>query len=157
MIALVATLSNALVLAQLVSLREATDARGRSYQIVNGLDAFRAAMLNQETGLRGYLLSGDPAGLEPYRIGSAALDVAAKRLRDLVAGNPAQAARLTAAEETARDWQKTIAERVITLRPTRRRSLARWTRSTNKSLCCSRSSPMICAIPSRPSSVYRPC
>ena len=52
-IAVVALLSSALVLATLDTLRGATRARERSYQIISNLDAFRAAMLNQETALRG--------------------------------------------------------------------------------------------------------
>ena len=68
-IALVSVLSSGAVLITGNQLRDATDARNRSSQLIRGLDNFRTAMLNQETGLRGYLLTGREASLEPYRAG----------------------------------------------------------------------------------------
>ena len=49
-----------------------------------------------ETGKRGYLLSGDPHYLQPYRSGETQMDPALDRLGTLVAGQPA-------AEEARRD------------------------------------------------------
>jgi PAS domain S-box-containing protein len=112
-IALIALVSSAALLGTLNGLGSALDARGRSYEILSELDAFRVAMLNQETGLRGYLLSGDRASLAPYRTGIADLVKTIGRLRELVADNPEAVERLTAAELAARDWQTTIAEPVI--------------------------------------------
>ena len=56
-IALVSVLSSGAVLTTRNQLQDATDALDRSTQVVRGLDAIRTAMLNQETGLRGYLIT----------------------------------------------------------------------------------------------------
>lgn len=80
-IALVSVLSSGAVLVTGDQLRDATDARSRSNQLVRALDSFRAAMLNQETGLRGYLITGRDGSLEPYRAGRQTLDEAIDRLR----------------------------------------------------------------------------
>ena len=83
-IALVSILSSGAVLVTRGQLQEATDALDQSTQVVRGLDAFRTAMLNQETGLRGYLITGREGSLEPYRQGRPALDETVSRLRTLI-------------------------------------------------------------------------
>ncbi|MCJ2085054.1 methyl-accepting chemotaxis protein [Methylobacterium sp. E-005] len=112
-IALVSVLSSGAVLATRNQLQEATDALDRSTQVVRGLDAFRTAMLNQETGLRGYLITGRESSLEPYRAGRPALDETITRLTTLI-GNNAERSRLLAdAVTAARAWQTDIGETAI--------------------------------------------
>ncbi|SFN02704.1 CHASE3 domain-containing protein, partial [Methylobacterium pseudosasicola] len=112
-IALVSILSSGAVLATRNQLQAATDALDRSNQVARGLDAFRTAMLNQETGLRGYLITGRESSLEPYRWGRPALDETITRLRSLI-GNDAERSRLmTDAEAAARAWQTDIGETAI--------------------------------------------
>ena len=48
-------------------------------------DDLRAAMIDQETGVRGYVLSGDERFLDPYRTGRRDADAALARLRALAA------------------------------------------------------------------------
>jgi methyl-accepting chemotaxis protein len=70
-------------------------------------------MLNQETGLRGYLITGRDGSLEPYRQGRPALDAAINRL-GLLIGTDATASRLLAdAATAARTWQTEISEAAI--------------------------------------------
>ncbi|MCJ2099061.1 methyl-accepting chemotaxis protein, partial [Methylobacterium sp. E-046] len=112
-IALVSVLSSGVVLATRNQLQDATDALDRSTQVARGLDAFRAAMLNQETGLRGYLITGRESSLEPYRAGRPAFDETITRLRSLI-GNDAERSRLLAdAVTAARAWQSDIGETAI--------------------------------------------
>jgi methyl-accepting chemotaxis protein len=40
-----------------------------TYKVLQTADAAMVSMVDQETGVCGYLVSGDPAFLEPYRIG----------------------------------------------------------------------------------------
>lgn len=112
-IALVSILSSSAVLITRSRLQEATDARERSDQLIRGLDAFRAAMLNQETGLRGYLITGRESSLEPYQAGRQALDGAVGRLRTLVGGDADRSRMLTDAVTAARSWQSDIAEAAL--------------------------------------------
>ena len=112
-IALVSVLSSGAVLVTLNQLHEAIDARYRSTNVIRGLDAFRGAMLNQETGLRGYLITGRETSLEPYRAGRPALEETINRLNTLI-GNDAESSRLLAdAVASARAWQTTIGEAAI--------------------------------------------
>ena len=112
-IVLVTVLSSAAVLVALNQLHEAIDARYRSTLVIRTLDTFRAAMLNQETGLRGYLITGRETSLEPYRTGRTALDEAINRLGSLKS-NDAEPSRLLAeAVAAARTWQTNIAEAAI--------------------------------------------
>ncbi|WP_323181043.1 ATP-binding protein [Streptomyces sp. NBC_01142] len=69
----------------------------------------QAAMLEQETGVRGYLLTGDRALLEPYHRGRVAESSARTRLRDLLGGEPAPAADLTAVDLAVRTWREDFA------------------------------------------------
>ena len=112
-IALIALASSGMLLLTLNNLRGAMIARGHSYEVLSELDAFRAAMLNLETGVRGYLLSDDPVSLEPYHEGIADLDKSIRALRNLVADNPDALRRLATAEAAARGWQTTIGEPTI--------------------------------------------
>ena len=112
-IALVSVLSSGAVLTTRNQLQDATDALDRSTQVVRGLDAIRTAMLNQETGLRGYLITGRESSLEPYRAGRPALEETIPRLRTLI-GNDAERSRLLAdAVTAARAWQADIGETAI--------------------------------------------
>src|SRR5471032_2501152 len=60
---------------------QAVDAADRSArEELSQVDAVIEAMLDQETGLRGYVVTGDPAFLGPYEGGRARFDVAVRRL-----------------------------------------------------------------------------
>ncbi len=109
-IALVSLLSSGMFLAALREVDKTTAQQARSTRILSDLDAFRTAMLNQETGLRGYLLTGNPESLKPYRDGKQDLDDAIARLRALLGTNMIESARLSEAEEAARRWQTDVGE-----------------------------------------------
>ena len=53
----------------LTSIERVNHLTEHTYQVISALDGVTQSMLNQETGLRGYLLSGDPKFLEPFRNG----------------------------------------------------------------------------------------
>jgi PAS domain S-box-containing protein len=72
------------------------------------------AMLDQEVGVRGYLVAGDGSFLEPYHRGGDAFKPALRKARGLVSDNPAQQSRLDELNELAEEWRG-IAERKIAL------------------------------------------
>ena len=136
-IALVSLLSSGMVLAALHEVDKTAAQRARSARILSDLDAFRSAMLNQETGLRGYLLTGKPESLEPYRNGVPELDGVIVRLRALLGTNMIESARLSEAEEAARRWQSDVGEpavRDMADPATRAAALAREARGDAKRL-----------------------
>ncbi|WP_246102565.1 methyl-accepting chemotaxis protein [Methylobacterium terricola] len=105
--------SSGAVLFSLDQLHVATEARGRSSQLFRALGEFRTAMVDQETGLRGYLLTGRTSSLELYRAGRPALDEAVQHLRTLIGGDTETSRLLTDATTAARTWQHDIAEAPI--------------------------------------------
>ncbi|AXI81243.1 sensor histidine kinase [Peterkaempfera bronchialis] len=72
----------------------------------------QSALVNQETGIRGYGLSGQRDFLQPYTQGLADEQAAATALRRLTAGDPRSRADLTAALTAAERWQSRVARPV---------------------------------------------
>src|SRR5262249_35255847 len=77
-------------------------------------------MVNQETGVRGYLVAAstgnaDAKFLEPYKNGKASYEKDFARVKDLTSDNPAQQARLAELDRFAKSWQKDVADREIAL------------------------------------------
>ncbi|MFD6877125.1 MULTISPECIES: ATP-binding protein [unclassified Streptomyces] len=74
-------------------------------------DALRleAALLDQETGVRGYLLARDPALLEPYERGLESGRGAADRLSTVLDDDGGVRADLRAVQDAARVWQDEFA------------------------------------------------
>lgn len=68
-----------------------------------------AALLNQETGVRGYLLSAQPSFLRPYTMGYAAQRAETARLAPLVADLPGAKADLAATLRHIRYWRSSYA------------------------------------------------
>ncbi|MFC9795504.1 ATP-binding protein [Streptomyces sp. NPDC057695] len=73
--------------------------------------AFRleSALLNQETGIRGYGLTGASASLDPYRRGLADQATYTAHLSNLLRGDADGLADLRSVQEAAEAWQKKIA------------------------------------------------
>jgi PAS domain S-box-containing protein len=67
---------------------------GHSDQVLARANQLGQLLFDRETRLRGYLISGDPAFLEPYRESQRMLEPAFADLGRLVADNPSQAQRL---------------------------------------------------------------
>jgi methyl-accepting chemotaxis protein len=86
-----------------------------TYLVLETLDAALGGMVNQETGLRGYLISAEDKFLEPQRAGESAYTVAFQKVKQLTLDNPAQQARLDAMNQLATTWMETIARKEIAL------------------------------------------
>ncbi|MFD4276980.1 ATP-binding protein [Streptomyces cyaneofuscatus] len=81
-------------------------ARSVSFQLQN-------ALLDQETGVRGFALTGDDSFLEPYEAGKAAERDRLTRARQLVGGQKQFAEDLDAIETVARQWRENKAEPLL--------------------------------------------
>lgn len=73
----------------------------------------RAAALDQETGVRGYVISGDTSFLAPYRTGKAAADGAEARIARAVEGNEPAEAALRRSVAALDRWRTTVGDRVV--------------------------------------------
>ena len=86
--------------------------RGTSNELVNSIlpaqvQAYRlqGALVDQETGVRGYGLTGDVRFLQPYTTGLATERAAAAQLRVLISGKKLLTADLARIERAARAWR----------------------------------------------------
>ena len=75
-----------------------------------------AALVDMETGYRGFLVTGRDVFLEPYRAGQERAPAALTKLKKLTADNPAQVARWTDLSARAKAWQDEITTPGIALR-----------------------------------------
>lgn len=75
----------------------------------------QGALLEQQTGIRGFAITGNRAFLEPYRTGLAAETAAAARLRMLIGGSRQLSADLTALERAASTWRRSYGRPLIAL------------------------------------------
>ncbi len=73
----------------------------------------QAALRDQETGMRGYLIAADRQFLAPYYDGQRAEQAAAEEIRRLVGGRAQLMADLDAVESAAADWRTNYAEPLI--------------------------------------------
>ncbi|TWB38574.1 methyl-accepting chemotaxis protein [Nitrospirillum pindoramense] len=102
-----------------------------SYKVLDAVDAALAALVDQETGLRGYLVSADEAVLAPYKTGADAYGRAMTEARTLTADNPAQQRRLDEIDRLAGAWRHQYAEELVALMKTDQRDQARTVESVN--------------------------
>jgi signal transduction histidine kinase len=107
--------SSAIIYDRLLVIEWAKNWRVHTADVLETLQKTKDAMLDQETGLRGYLITGDEKFLEPYRRGGDAYTVAIRKVRDLTSDNPAQQSRLDELNELAKKWRSGIAEPEIVL------------------------------------------
>ncbi|MFC0007224.1 sensor histidine kinase [Micromonospora siamensis] len=72
------------------------------------------ALLDQETGVRGYAVSGSPADLAPYQKGLAKERDTVAKIEELGAGYPGIVADLRVSRQRADAWRQSVAQPVIT-------------------------------------------
>jgi methyl-accepting chemotaxis protein len=75
-----------------------------THSVLSRFSSMMGAMVDQETGMRGYLVSGDKAFLEPQIAGAATFRESLQTAQRLTADNPAQQARLRELGALADTW-----------------------------------------------------
>lgn len=93
--------------------RQSTDWNSHSYEVVGKLNAALESMINRETGLRGYLLSGKEEFLEPYVAGSEGFSEAINAVRRLTSDNPQAQTLVNQLEKLGNNWAQQHAEKAI--------------------------------------------
>lgn len=91
-------------LTQLGRFADAMNGLHRSDQITAEIIDLQKLILDQETGMRGYVLSNDPAMLAPYTEGMEPIQQGFARLRVLLAGDKGQLERLDALTSLYQAW-----------------------------------------------------
>lgn len=76
-------------------------------QVIAKTHQLQALMIDEETGVRGFLLSRDPVSLEPWNAAKSHIGDAFDQLAQLVRDNPPQEQRLEAIRERHAFWEQT--------------------------------------------------
>ena len=106
--------SSAILYDRLRVIELAKNARIHTTDVLESLQDIMDAMVDQETGVRGYLIAGDEKFLEPYHKGIDAYTVAIEKVKELTRDSLAQQTRLEELNELAKNWRE-IAEREVAL------------------------------------------
>jgi methyl-accepting chemotaxis protein len=96
-------------------IKHATYWNTHTYQVLDQIDRAVSSMVDQETGVRGHLLNGAAAFLEPFNAGRRNYQEAVTALRRFTSDNPEQQARIATLDEAARNWTEGHAGRQIAL------------------------------------------
>lgn len=111
----VAFATSALTWRNLSALEQNNQWTDHTYKVIAQGNAIGAAMVDAETGIRGYLISGADNFLEPYRNSGKAFRSALDEAKRLTADNPSQQKRLEQIDRIASEWRQDVAEREIAL------------------------------------------
>ena len=84
-----------------------------THEAINSGNSLVAHMVDQETGMRGFLVTGKDGYLEPYIGGQKAFKELIKSTKLLVSDNPIQVSRLDSVETMANQWLTQVAEPYI--------------------------------------------
>ncbi len=81
-----------------------------TYEVIGEGRSLVEEMVNQETGMRGYLVAGKDHFLEPYTQEKANFRKIMDELQKTVSDNPPQVARLQEIDQSAQNWLKNAAD-----------------------------------------------
>jgi signal transduction histidine kinase/CHASE3 domain sensor protein len=81
-------------------------------QVIAQANQLQKLLLDLETGVRGYQISGDPEFLEPYRQANSRINTAFDELGNLVLDNPQQSQRLIKIQTEQTVWHRSIAQAI---------------------------------------------
>ncbi len=97
-------------------LSTATDWVDHTYKVLASAQDILSSAVDMETGMRGYLLAGREAFLEPYNQGSARFKQQVSDLQQKVSDNPQQVRLLKEMTTTINTWQSEVVVPMISLR-----------------------------------------
>ncbi|HYC04046.1 MAG TPA: CHASE3 domain-containing protein [Azospirillaceae bacterium] len=107
---LVALVYGGVTMAQLLNIRDASRWTSHTFEVIETANALRAAAIDQQTGIRGFVEGGRKEFLRPYQQGRAALAGAVDKLRTLTADNPRQQERIAHLSRDLELWHTEYAE-----------------------------------------------
>ncbi|KQT76919.1 CHASE3 domain-containing protein [Methylobacterium sp. Leaf466] len=108
-VALVAVAMSVINLRNVATSEDAAKWTDHTHQVLSAVNTVASAMADQETGLRGYLITGGEQFLAPTKAGEAAYETGLSSARRLTADNPVQQERLTALDGLVRAWRTDVA------------------------------------------------
>ncbi len=107
---------SAVAYASVTSLRNSSDWVDHTNEVIQEALKIEASAVNMETGVRGFLLTGKEAFLEPYTSGEKRFDKLTADLKKRVDDNPEQVALIGEIQNTISEWKQAVTEPLIALR-----------------------------------------
>ena len=98
------------------SLLENTKWVEHTYKVIGKANQLIGYMIDQETGMRGFAVSGEEDYLEPYESGKGSFADLMGEQQSTVSDNPSQVQRLKKIEQLSNDWRTKVAAKFIDLR-----------------------------------------
>jgi len=92
-------------LGQIMYLLSAVQWVGHTDQVISKANTLLKLLVDGETGMRGYLIAGEPVFLEPYEVEENSVGPTFQGLMELVSDNPPQVERLQALRTDHARWQ----------------------------------------------------
>ncbi len=83
---------------------------GHVAAVQDDVEALRRAITDQETGQRGFMLTGNPVSLEPYQAGVESEEQSARRLREQLSRDARASAQLESSLQAVSAWRSGAAE-----------------------------------------------
>jgi methyl-accepting chemotaxis protein len=105
-----------LLLRALAETRHYSERVQHTGEVVAAANLLVREAVDAESGMRGYVITGQDSFLEPYRGGNNGFDTTAAQLRALVSDNPPQLARVEQMAALHRDWLDGFASKVVDVR-----------------------------------------
>ncbi|MCP9626676.1 CHASE3 domain-containing protein [Rhodopseudomonas palustris] len=115
LIALVSIAAYGLIARNLATLAQNNDMTTHTYKVMDNAKSIVAAMVDAETGVRGFLISGEDKFLDPYRASDKLFKDSWDETKRLTSDNPAQQKRLDLIAASAAEWRTNVADREIKL------------------------------------------
>ncbi len=95
---------------------EAAEKVNHTHTVIQNAMGIEAAAMGMETGMRGFLLAGKEAFLQPYREGQRIFEERVEKLRKTVTDDPAQVALMDEIRGIIDGWRKNVTESTVGLR-----------------------------------------
>ena len=86
-----------------------------TYEVMHASDRLLESVVNQETGLRGYLITENTANLAPLKEGEGEFQAALSAIRTMTADNAEQQNRLARLATKVESWQRDVSHKAIEL------------------------------------------
>lgn len=117
------------------NLNENSEWVAHTHKVIFEAENLMLNMVDQETGIRGYLITGDTTYLEPYEKAIEQLDYNIDFLKETVSDNPSQVSKLIKIETLAHEWHTEVSHEYLDVKAeilsseAKRNELRRITRS----------------------------
>ncbi|MBT4962625.1 MAG: hypothetical protein HON32_00445 [Francisellaceae bacterium] len=99
-----------------VQIKQTMDLVAHTYDVISQAMEVKAAALDMEAGMRGYLLAGIESFLSPYHHGKSSFSSLIEKLKNTVSDNPMQIKLLNEIEYNILGWEDNVTEVMIELR-----------------------------------------